>query len=147
MARGGWLTATLTSPQRDLTETALVRITDPERAPPRNIPDVEPPLGIPELVLCSRKGGAGLKSWEEIAEGGVEMSYATIVFPFVDEDKLSRIYVNMDSTVLKDFVAESRSPEAKEIAERRYISAIYFHTLFLFATTKFRKYVPARPRT
>ncbi len=138
------LTATLTSPQGDLTETVLVRIADPERAPPRKTPDVEPPLGIPELVLCSREGGAGLKSWEEINEGGVEMGYGVVVHPFVDEDKLARIYVNMDSSVLKDFVAGARSAEAKELAERRYISAVYFHTLFLFATTKSRKYELSR---
>lgn len=134
------LSATLSSPQGDLTETVLVRITDPERVPPRKTPDVEPPLGIPELVLCSREGAAGLKSWDEINEGGVEMNHGVVVYPFVDDDKLARIYVNMDSGVLKDFVSGSRSVEAKELSERRYISAIYFHTLFLFATTKSRKY-------
>lgn len=132
--------ATLTSPQGDLIETVLVRITDPERAPPRKMPDVEPPLGIPELILCSREGGPGLKSWEEINEAGIDMSYDEVVFPFVDEDKLARIYVNVDSRVLKDFNSGSKSPEAVELAERRYISAVYFHTLFLFATTKSRRY-------
>jgi hypothetical protein len=77
----------------------LVRVTDPEREPPRKEPVSEPPIGIPELVLCSRQGGEGLKSWEEINEGGVEMDYETVVFPFVDEDKLSWIYVNLDSKV------------------------------------------------
>lgn len=132
--------ATLTSPLGDLTETILVRITDPERAPPRKVPDVEPPLGIPELVLCSKDGGEGRKSWDEIAEAGVDMGYEVVVYPFVDDDKLARIYVNVDSRVLKDFNGGAKSPEAVEIAERRYISAVYFHTLFLFATTKSRKY-------
>lgn len=134
------LHARLTSPQGDLMETVLVRITDPERAPPRKVPDVEPPLGIPELVLCSKDGGPGLKSWEEINESGVDMDYDVVVFPYVEEDKLSRIYVNVDSKVLKDFNSGAKSSEAVEIAERRYISAVYFHTLFLFATTKSRKY-------
>jgi hypothetical protein len=134
------LTATLTSPTGDLTETVLVQITDPERKPSRKEPDVEPPLGIPELVLCSRAGGDGLKSWEEIAEAGIEMNHDVVVHPFVDEDQLSRIYVNVDSRVLKDFNTGARSSEAVELAERRYISAVYFHTLFLFATTKSRKY-------
>ena len=134
------LTATLTSPTGDLTETVLVQITDPGRKPPRKEPDVEPPLGIPELVLCSRAGGDGLKSWEEIAEAGIEMNHDVVVYPFVDEDQLSRIYVNVDSRVLKDFNTGARSSEAVELAERRYISAVYFHTLFLFATTKSRKY-------
>ena len=134
------LRATLTSPQGDLAETILIRITDPELKPPRKEPDVEPPLGIPELVLCSREGGPGLKSWEEIAEAGVDMSYETVVYPFVEDDKLSRICVNVDSKVLKDFNSSIKSSEAVELAERRYISSVYFHTLFLFATTKSRKY-------
>jgi len=134
------LVATLTSPQGDLTETILVRITDPERLPPRKEPDVEPPLGIPELVLCSREGGPGLKSWDEINDAGIEMNHDVVVYPFVDEDKLARIYINVDSRVLKDFNSGARSSEAVELAERRYISAVYFHTLFLFATTKSRKY-------
>ena len=132
--------ASLSSPQGDLVETVLIRVTDPERAPPRKIPDIEPPLGIPELVLCSKDGGDGLKSWEEINDGGVEMGFETVVYPFVEDDKLSRIYVNVDSKVLKDFNSGAKSSEAVEIAERRFISAVYFHTLFLFATTKSRKY-------
>jgi hypothetical protein len=134
------LVATLTSPDGDLIETVLIQITDPEQKPPRKEPEIEPPLGIPELVLCSKEGGAGLKSWDEINEAGVEMSHETVVFPFEDDDKLSRIYVNMDSKILKNFNVAARSSEAVELAERRYISSVYFHTLFLFATMKSRKY-------
>lgn len=68
------------------------------------------------------------------------MSHDVVVYPFVDEEKLARIYVNVDSRVLKDFNSGARSSEAVELAERRYISAVYFHTLFLFATTKSRRY-------
>lgn len=132
--------ATLSSPDGDLVETVLVKISDPEAKPTRKEPDIEPPMGIPELVLCSRAGGENMKSWEAIAEAGIEMDYDVVVWPFVDEEKLSRIYVNVDSKVLKDFTSGSRSADAVELAERRYISAIYFHTLFLFATTKSRKY-------
>lgn len=132
--------ATLSSPHGDLVETVLVRITDPERTPPTPRQVADPPLGIPELVLCSKDGGEGRKSWEELQEGGVDMGYDVVVQPFVDEDKLSRIYVNLDSSVLKDFNGGAKSTEAAELAERRYVSAVYFHTLFLFATTKSRKY-------
>src|SRR3546814_14631436 len=68
------------------------------------------------------------------------MGYDVVVYPLVEDDKLSRIYVNVDSKVLKDFNSGAKSSEAVEMAERRYISAVYFHTLFLFATTKSRKY-------
>lgn len=132
--------ATLSSPQGDLVEHVLVKLTDPERKPPVQRPVAEPPLGIPELVLCSREGGEGRKSWEELGEAGIDMGYDVVVVPFVDEEKLSRIYVNVDSSVLRDFNSRAKSAEAAELAERRYISAIYFHTLFLFATTRARKY-------
>jgi hypothetical protein len=134
------LRATLTSPKGNLVETVLVRVTDAEKKPPKPRPEVEPPLGIPELILCSREGGEGRKSWEELGEAGIEMSYENVVMPFVDDDKLSRIYVNVDSSVLRDFNGRAKSAEAAELAERRYVSAVYFHTLFLFATTKSRKY-------
>ena len=48
--------------------------------------------------------------------------------------------MNVDSKALKDFNSGARSSEAVEMAERRYISAVYFHTLFLFATTRSRRY-------
>lgn len=136
--------ATLSGPNGELVENILVRITDPERKVVEEKPVPAPPLGIPELVLCSRAGGAGIVSWETLSAGGVDMDYNVVVYPFVDEDKLSRIYVNLDSSVLRDFKSSVRSPEAHELSERRYISAIYFHTLFLFATTKSRKYALRR---
>lgn len=46
--------------------------------------------------------------------------------------------------MLKDFKTKAASPEATALAERRYISAVYFHTLFLFATTRSRHYELAR---
>jgi hypothetical protein len=134
------LRATLTSPQGDLQEIVLVRITDPERSPPLKKPEVEPPLGLPELVLCSRDGGEGTKTWEDIQAAGIEMDHAVVVYPLVEDNKLSQIYVNLDSSVLMDFNTGSRSVEAIELAQRRYISAIYFHTLFIFAATKSRHY-------
>ena len=134
------MTASLSSPQGPLTETVLVRITDPEKKPPRKKDDAPPPLGIPELVLCSKNGGEGIKSWDTIEASGVEMGYGEVVYPILDDDKLSQIIVNIDSKVLKDFRSGAKSAEASQLAERRYISAVYFHTLFLFATTKSRSY-------
>ncbi|HQV01861.1 MULTISPECIES: hypothetical protein [unclassified Novosphingobium] len=138
------LRATLSSPQGDLTETVLVRITDPDRKPKVQRPEVSPPLGLPEPIFCSEAGGPGIKSWEDINAGGIDMDHGTIVYPFVDEDKLAGIYINLDSSVLKDFKTKATSPEGVELAERRYISAVYFHTLFLFATTRSRHYELAR---
>lgn len=136
--------ATLSSPSGDLVETVLVRVTDPDKKVEELKPQPEPAMGIPELVLCSHDGANGTKSWDDINAGGVEMDYATVVYPHVDEDKLSTIFINLDSTVLRDFKSGARSSEAHELAERRYVSTVYFHTLFLFATTKSRKYSMTR---
>lgn len=134
------LKASLSGPEADLVETIFVRLTDEERKAPAKKQVEEPPLGIPELILCSRDGGDGKRTWEDIQGAGIEMGYNVVVYPLVDDEKLSVIYINVDSSVLKDFVGKAKSSDAIELAERRYISAIYFHTLFLFATTKSRKY-------
>ncbi|MBT9372606.1 hypothetical protein [Rhizobium sp. CSW-27] len=132
--------ASLSSPSGELVETVLVQLTEPERKVVEPKPEPTPPLGIPDLILCSRDGVNNTKSWHDIQAAGVEMSFDVVVYPFVDEDKLSRIYINLDSSVLRDFKSGSRSPDAVELAERRYVSTVYFHTLFLFATTMSRKY-------
>ena len=133
------LRAILSSPTGDLVETVLVKITDPEKPAQAKAPEPEPPLGIPELVLCSKEGGEGRKPWDDLQEAGIPMDHTVVVQPYVDEDKLARIYVNVDSSVLKDFNRTARSADALELAERRFISTVYFHTLFLYATTKSRK--------
>lgn len=134
------LRATLSSPEGDLVETLLVRIADPERQTTKPRSEAEPPLGIPELVLCSKEGGEGRKSWDELQDAGVDMNFDVVVQPYVEEDKLARIYVNVDSSVLKDSNRNAKSVEAAELAGRRFVSSVYFHTLFLFATTRSRKY-------
>ena len=136
--------ASLSSPAGDLVETVLVQLTDPERKVVEPQPEPSPLLGIPDLVLCSRDGANSTKSWDEIALAGVDMNFDVVVYPFVDDDKLSRIYINLDSGVLRDFKSGNRSADAIELAERRYVSTVYFHTLFLFATTKSRKYTVKR---
>ncbi|UXN67936.1 hypothetical protein N8A98_02460 (plasmid) [Devosia neptuniae] len=134
------LKATLSAPDGDLVETVLVRISDPEQKPPRIEPEPEALPGIPELVLCTRDGRGGTMTWESFGESGKEMGNETVVVPYVDEEKLSKIFVNLDSGVLRDFTAGAKSEEAIDVAKNRYISAVYFHTLFLFTTTRSRGY-------
>ena len=68
------------------------------------------------------------------------MDHDTIVHPFIDDDVLTTIYVNMDSGVLLKHRSSLTSQNAIEVADRRYISAVYFHTLFLYTITQNRKY-------
>ena len=53
---------------------------------------------------------------------------------------MDAVYVNMDSTALLNYRSSLKTAEAISVADKRYFSAVYFHTLFLFAITKNRKY-------
>lgn len=46
----------------------------------------------------------------------------------------------MDSSALLNYRSALKTEDAITVAEKRYLSAVYFHTLFLFAITKNRKY-------
>ncbi len=139
--------AELTQPSGTLAQVFMVKISDPENKKttkkPGNTPDDR--LGLPEPVMVykeSRDDHTGsILTWEKLDENGIEMSHETVVHPLADEDGLGSIYVNMDSTALLNYRSGLKTEEAISVAEKRYFSAVYFHTLFLFAITKNRKYL------
>ena len=82
-------------------------------------------------------------SWEGIEEAtGLEMNYSTVMVPDAEGDNLNKIFINMDSTVLKNFKSKYKNPNEVqlEISNRKYYTAVYFHTLFLYTITKNRGY-------
>src|SRR6202000_1356322 len=58
----------------------------------------------------------------------------------LEGEALSEIYINMDSSALLNYRAKLNKEEAIAVADKRYLSAVYFHTLFLYVITKNRKY-------
>ena len=108
----------------------------------------EPPMGLPEYILVYEKIKKDLPptsmTWEKLGESGCDdMDWKVVMHPLVDgEDQLEKIYINMDSHVLRNYTSRQRnlSVEQKEVAEKRYISSVYFHTIFLFSITKNRNY-------
>ena len=85
----------------------------------------------------------GELTWEQVEEAtSAEMNHATVMYPMVNGEKLERVYINMDSTVLKNFKAKTRNAnqEQLEIVNQRYIAFVYSHTLFLYSITKAHKY-------
>ncbi|MEH6756937.1 MAG: hypothetical protein V7676_05455 [Parasphingorhabdus sp.] len=93
----------------------MVKVTDPENKKPSNKPGEAPDdrLSSPEPVM---------------------------VYKEPREDGLNAVYINMDCTALLNCRSSLKTAEAISVAEKRYFSAVYFHTLFLFAITKNRKY-------
>ena len=140
------LRAELSQPSGALEQVFMVKVTDPENKKPSNNPGDTPDdrLGLPEPVMVYKEpredGPEKVMTWEKLDENGIDMSHETVVHPLADEDGLSAVYINMDSTALLNYRSGLRTAEAISVAEKRYFSAVYFHTLFLFAITKNRKY-------
>ena len=137
------ISAKLTGPGGDFQENILVKITDrerPKKPAPQGPEERTPQLGLPKLVRIYKDKGKGDLTWEALENQGVDMDYATIVHPAIDDDVLTKIYVNMESKVFLNHRSSMKSQQAITVAEKRYISAVYFHTLFLYAITQNRKY-------
>ena len=122
----------------------------PKKPSPRETKDDEEKLGLPEYVLVYREnpeadGEKERMTWEKFEENsGGEMSYHTVVHPFVDGGTLEKIFINMDSSVLKEYKSKCKSEELLKLADNRYIAAVYFHTLFLYTISKSKKYTMHR---
>lgn len=141
--------AELTAPGANFEELFLVKVTDPEKKKEKKEKGKEEPdtsLGLPKMVLIYKDDGKGEVTWGQLEEQGIELDHGIVMHPLVEGDVLSTIYVNMDSTVLLNYRSKLSTSEAIALAERRYISAVYFHTLFLYMITRNRKYEIVKPR-
>lgn len=144
------LRAELSQPSGVLEQVFMVKVTDPANKKPSKDPGDTPDdrLGLPEPVMVYKEprgdGPANVMTWEKLDESGIDMSHETVVHPLADENSLSAVYVNMDSAALLNYRSGLKTPEAITVAEKRYFSAVYFHTLFLFAITRNRKYLIQR---
>jgi hypothetical protein len=142
---------TLTGAGQDFEEMFWAKITEPDQ-PKEETKKKEPEeglLGLPEFVLVYKdKKDEKTLSWEQFEEAmSEEMKWETVMFPDAKGDTLTKIYINMNSTVLKNFVSKHKNPSEEQIilAERKYISSVYFHTLFLYTITKNRGYQISKP--
>jgi hypothetical protein len=100
-------------------------------------------LGLPEYVLIFREPKENFLTWEQVGDAiNEEIKYETVMIPMVSGENLEKIYINMDSNVLKNFKTKTKNPNEQqlEVADKKYITSVYFHTLFLYSITKNRKY-------
>ena len=140
--------ATLGGPE-DFECRFWVKVVEPQ-AKPKDVkkPDKEeePPMGLPEYQLVYKAApdeSPEALTWEKLGESGIEMDWGVPMVPSVDENgNLERVFINMDSSVLRNFNSRQGAigVEQKELSEKKYISSVYFHTIFLFTITKNRKY-------
>lgn len=139
--------ASLSTPGDDLEQCFWVKIVDKEK-PPQTTNAIDDSssenIGLPQYHLVYKEKKDSFLSWDEFEEktGGEEMGFSTIMHPLVEGDKLDSIYINMDSHVLKTFKSKIKTitEEQIELADKKYLSSVYFHSLFLFTIAKQKKY-------
>ena len=130
----------LSSPGGDLEEIFYIKIADQERRkqPSKNKeeePDYQ--LGLPKMQLVHREAKDGKVTWESMeTDSGIPMDHDKVVFPLVSGDVLEIIFINMESNVLLSHRSTLKGQGAIDLANNRYISAVYYHTLFLYSISK-----------
>jgi len=136
---------TLTGAGREFEEIFWVKVSEPkqqkQKTPKPKKVDQEN-LGLPKHKLVYKEEKDGFLHWEKLAEASIEMDWGTVMVPVAEGNTLQEILINMDSTVLHNFKSKYKraSEQQLEVADRKYITSVYFHTLFLYTITKNRKY-------
>ncbi len=123
-----------------LQEIILVKVSAPE-APKETAPKEEDALeniGLPELKKVTEK------DWPTLEGQGISMKYETVMYPVGEGDKLETIYVNLDSRVFLDHRKKLKSEDQILLAQKKYLSTVYFHSMFLYMITKKRNYLLLR---
>ena len=80
------------------------------------------------------------ESWEEVAEIAT-FDFDTVFHIQEEGDKIEAILINLDSSVFKSHKSDLNSEEQIKFAEQKYISTIYFHSLFLYTINKNLRYL------
>lgn len=113
--------ATLTAPTGDFDEIFMVKISDPEQKKektPKKEKDEEP-IGLPEMIFMYKDLPEDEKdavSWSDVEEAtSFAVDYRTSMVPDTEGENLNKIFINMDSTVLKDFMKKYKNPNAEQI--------------------------------
>ena len=138
--------ASLEAPGEDFEEIFWVKISEREKdpEPKKKQEEVEDDrMGLPQLIQVYKEqeeDKENVITWEKMETDGIEMNFPTVMHPYIEGDTLERIYVNMDSHVLRTYKSKLKSPEQIQLADKRYLSTVYFHTLFLYSINKNRHY-------
>lgn len=137
--------ADLTSPDapdgEKFSQLFLIKIIEPKPKEAPKQPNEEESLGLPKLRRVFRdspKGEQNAKTWDEL---DIEMDYDVIMYPLVSGEMLDTIFINMHSTVLMKYKSKLSGLEQITFADKRYISTVYFHTIFLYVINKQRQYL------
>ncbi|TCC94601.1 hypothetical protein EZ428_05215 [Pedobacter frigiditerrae] len=136
--------AILTGAGEEFEELFWIKVVDPEEKKEtikKEDQASDNNIGLPPFVLVYKEKKEDYLTWDEVEEGlDDKVDYDIVMIPQVNGDNIDKIIINMDSHVLKSFKSSYKNQDQLEIADRKYISSVYFHTLFLYTITKNKKY-------
>jgi hypothetical protein len=116
-------------------ELLLVKIAEPEQPKePKPIEENYENIGLPDLIKVKED------EWPHLQEQGIQMDLDTVLYPVGEGDKLDIIYINIDSRVYWNHRSKLKNEDQIITAEKKYLSSVYFHALFLYMITKRRNY-------
>ncbi len=117
-------------------EVVFLKIVDPEQkketAPKEE--DEYSNIGLPELVKVTKE------QWGELESHGISMNHENVMSPLANGDILEKVFVNVDSQVYLNYRKKLKNEDQIITAQKRYITAVYFHSLFLYMITKKKNY-------
>ncbi|WP_198931803.1 hypothetical protein [Labilibacter marinus] len=136
---------TLNGTGEEFDQVFWVKIADKEQ-PKEKAPDEdkvsEENLGLPEFQLAYKEPNENQGSWDDVAAMGEEIDHQVVMIPVASGDALEKVIINMDSGVILNYKSKNKNitQEQLTVADNKYISSVYFHTLFLYTITKKQKY-------
>jgi hypothetical protein len=96
-----------------------------------------PQIGLPQMVLVYKDEREGVTTWSDLEASGISFDELEIMATDTnDKDELETIFINMDSSLVRTYKARLDGDEALQVADNKYVSQVYFHTLFLYSIFK-----------
>ncbi len=138
--------AILNGAGEEFEEKFWIQVVDKEKLPKdikQKEEDDDSSWGLPQYQLVYKEKKDEYLTWDEFEDKcGEDMDIDTIMHPYVEGEMLDTLFINMDSRVLKAYKAKYKSitEEQIELADKKYLSSVYFHALFLFTIAKQKKY-------
>ncbi|MBI5475123.1 MAG: hypothetical protein HY964_00115 [Ignavibacteriales bacterium] len=136
--------ANLTSvvqPEGALESIFYVKIEELKEKEPKPEEQNVPQIGLPQMVLVYKDVREGVKTWSDFEASGSPFDEVEIMATDTnDKDELETIFINMDSSLLRTYKSKLDGDEVLQIADNKYVSQVYFHTLFLYSILKQKKF-------
>lgn len=127
-------------PEGFLEAVFYVKIEEPREEEPKPEEPDAPQIGLPQMVLVYKDEREGVKTWSDLESSGISFDDIEIMAPYTnDKDELETIFINMDSSLLRSYKSKIDGDDALQVADNKYISQVYFHTLFLYSILKQKK--------